>query len=234
MSTIRDLYHLQLVDSERDEKHGRLDSVVARLGESEELIQAREAVAEAQEQVHGLRAQVRALELEVASVNAKLKQNQDRLYSGKVRNPKELTGLQDEAFSLRHRRSELEDEQLELMIEVEEADAELSERQARLAQIETSWRQDQAGLEVEREELEQRLAALDAEREQRRAGIGFGDLDLYDDLRGRYGGLAVVRVKRGTCQTCGCTDIPTSVARAVERGEGPHFCPVCNRIMYGG
>mgnify|MGYP000069166460 CR=1 FL=1 len=234
MSAIRELYQLQIIDSEWNERRGRLDYVVGRLGESEELIQAREAVTEAQEEVHQLRARMRQLDIEVASVNDKLKQNQDRLYSGKVRNPKELTSLQDEAFALRRHRSELEDEQLELMIEIEEADAELSERQARLAQIEATWREDQAGLEAEQGVLEQRLAALDAERDQRRAGIGDRNLDLYDDLRRRYGGLAVVRIKRGTCQTCGCTDIPTSVARAVERGEGPHFCPVCNRIMYGG
>ncbi|MBN1656775.1 MAG: hypothetical protein JXA93_00160 [Anaerolineae bacterium] len=234
MGTIKDLYQLQLVDGEWDERQRRLDEVAARIGESEDLIRAREAVAEAQEEAHRLRTQMRALDLEVASVNDKLKQNQDRAYSGKVRNPKELTSLNDEAFALRRRRSELEDEQFERMIEIEALDAELSERQARLAQIEAAWRQDQASLQVERGELEQRLAALEAEREQRRQAIGPGDLDLYDDLKGRYGGLAVVRIKRGTCQTCGCTDIPTNVARAVERGEGPHFCPVCNRIMYGG
>lgn len=234
MSAIKELYQLQVVDSERDEKRGRLDEVEARMGESADLIQAREAVVETQEEAYRLRTQMRALDLEVASVNDKLKQNQERAYSGKVRNPKELTNLNDEAYALRRRRSELEDEQFERMMEIEAADAEVAERQARLSQIETAWQQDQASLQEERGELEERLAALDAERQARRVGIKPGDLDLYDDFRKRYGGLAVVRIKRGTCQTCGCTDIPTNVARAVERGEGLHFCPVCNRIMYGG
>jgi predicted nucleic acid-binding Zn-ribbon protein len=150
-----------------------------------------------------------------------------------VRNPKELAGLQDEAFSLRRRKEELEDEQLLLLIGIEEQEAELAECEARLRQIEAAWRQDQAALEMEKGELEQRLAELEAERAEQRAAIGAADLELYDDLRQRYGGLAIVQVRRGICQTCG-VDVPTSVARAVERGEGPYFCPVCNRLMYGG
>jgi predicted nucleic acid-binding Zn-ribbon protein len=233
MSAVTQLYQLQRVDSEWDERHGLLEEVMARLGESQELLQAREAVAGAEETLHELRSQSRGLELEIKSLDDKLKKNQDRLYSGKVRNPKELTGLQDEAFSLRRRKEELEDEQLLLLMEIEEQEAELAEREARLRQITAAWRQEQAALEVEKGELEQRLAELEAEREERRAGIGAADLELYDDLRRRYGGLAVVVVRRGICQTCG-VDVPTSVARAVERGEGPYFCPVCNRLMSGG
>jgi predicted nucleic acid-binding Zn-ribbon protein len=63
--------------------------------------------------------------------------------------------------------------------------------------------------------------------------LGTGALADYDDLRQRFGGIAVVVLKRGICQTCG-VDVPTSVARAVERGEGVHYCPVCSRLMVAG
>jgi hypothetical protein len=176
---------------------------------------------------------MRALELEVGGVNAKLKQNQDRLYSGRVRNPKELSNLQEEAAALRRRRSELEDRELELMIEIEEAEAELSERQARHKQIEQSWRDEQARLRAEKEELELRLAELEEEIEGRRAQIGAADLELYDGMRSRLGGKAVVRLKKGICTACG-VDVPTSMARAVERGDGMHECPICGRLLFGG
>jgi predicted nucleic acid-binding Zn-ribbon protein len=119
------------------------------------------------------------------------------------------------------------------MISVEEAEAELAERQARLRQIETNWRNDQASLQAEKAELEQRLAALGEERDGIRARIGAADLALYDDLRQRQAGTAVARLKRGICQACG-VDVPTSMARAVERGEGIHYCPICNRLLFGG
>lgn len=233
VSVVRQLYQLQLVDSEWAERSQRLVRVEEGLGESHELIQARQAVTDTEGSLAGLRQQMRALELDIATVNSKLKQNQDRLYSGRVRNPKELSNLQEEAAALRRRISELEDEQLELMIGIEEEEAELSERQARLRQIESTWRAGQASLQAEKDELELRLVELGEERDALRAGIGAADLAHYDDLRQRYGGTGVVQLKRGVCQTCG-VDVPTSVARAVERGDGRHYCPVCSRLLYGG
>jgi hypothetical protein len=197
------------------------------------LIQAREAVAETEQILAEMRAQMRALELEIAAVNDKLKKNQDRLYSGRIRNPKELTGLQEEAAALRRRRSELEDEQLELMIGIEGEEAELVERQARLRQIQSSWEQEQASLQAEREKLQAELAALDDERDAVRGTIGSSTLAMYDDLRERHGGVAVAPLKRGICQACG-VDVPTSLARSVERGEGTNVCPICNRILISG
>lgn len=233
VSVVRQLYQLQLVDSEGAERGQRLVRVEEGLGESQDLIQAREAVAETDGSLGELRQQMLVLELDIDTVNSKLKQNQDRLYSGRVRNPKELSNLQEEAEALRRRISELEDEQLELMIGFEETEAELAERKARLRQIESMWRGGQASLQGEKDELELRLLELGEERDALRANIGAADLAFYDDLRQRHGGTAVVRLKRGICQTCG-VDVPTSVARAVERGEGRHYCPVCSRLLFGG
>jgi predicted nucleic acid-binding Zn-ribbon protein len=233
MSVVRALYQLQLVDSEREERSQRLAEVEASLGETGDMIRAREAVVETEQGLGELRTQLNQLELEIGGLNAKLQRNQDRLYSGRVRNPKELSNLQEEAAALRRRRSELEDDQLELMIGIEEEEAELAERQARQRQIEETWRQEQAALLAEKEQLELRLAELETDRRERRARLGQADLALYDDLRNRWGGIGVVLLKRGICQVCG-VDVPTGVARAVERGDGQHYCPTCNRLMYGG
>ena len=233
MSVLRQLHHLQLVDSEHQDKTRQLAMVNDGLGESDEVIRAQEAVVRTETSLGELRAELRTLELEIAGVNAKLKQNQDRLYSGRVRNPKELSNLQEEAAALRRRRSELEDGQLELMIGVEETEAELAERQARSNQIEATWREEQARLQAEKEELEFRLAELEEECEGMRARIGAADLALYDNLRSRLGGTAVVRLRRGTCTACG-VDVPTSMARAVEHGDGMHNCPICGRLLFGG
>lgn len=233
MSLVRDLYQLQLVDSERDERSHRLAEVEANLGESGDVARAQAAVRETEEGLDQMRAQLRDLELEIAGLNAKLEKNQDRLYSGRVRNPKELSNLQEEAAALRRWRSELEDNQLELMIGIEEEEAELAEREARLRQIEATWRQEQAALLAEKEQLESRLAELKEERESKRTRLGIADLALYDDLRNGLGGTGVVLLKRGTCQGCG-VDVPTGVARAVERGGDLNFCPICSRLLYGG
>jgi predicted nucleic acid-binding Zn-ribbon protein len=233
VTVVRQLYQLQLVDSEWDGKSQRLSAVEQRLGDDRDVQRAKGAVEEAEETLSELRGQLRALELEVSGLNEKLKKNQERLYSGRVRNPKELSNLQEEAVALRRRRSELEDDQLLLMIAIEEEEAELAERQARLRQIESSWRAEQEALGAEKESLELRLAELEEDRAGIRARLEAGDLSNYDDLRQRFGGIAVVVLRRGICQTCG-VDVPTSVARAVERGEGMHYCPVCSRLLVAG
>lgn len=233
MGVVKQLYQLQLVDSEWDEKNRRLAEVKDGLGMSKEVVRSREAVVETEDRLKRLRAELRDLELEIASVNAKLAKNQDRLYSGRVRNPKELSNLQDEAAALRRRLSELEDGQLELMIAVEEEEAELAERQARAGQIESMWRDEQASLQAEKELLDSSLIELEGQRQALRMKIGAADLDLYDDLRARLGGRAVVLLKGGICQNCG-VDVPTGVAQAVERGVGMHYCPVCARLLSGG
>jgi predicted nucleic acid-binding Zn-ribbon protein len=233
MSAVKQLYRLQLVDSEWAEKTNRLAEAEAGLGESGDLIRAREAVVEIEGHLAELKSQLRALELEIGGVNDKLKKNQEQLYGGRIRNPKELKGLQEEATALRRRRSELEDAQLEIMIAIEEEEAEMAERQARLRQIEGTWREEQATLLHEKQQLEQELAELEEQRGAMRTRLGAADLTLYDDLRRQSGGVAVVLLKQGICQACG-VDVPISAARAVERGEGMHYCPVCNRLLYGG
>lgn len=233
MGVVAQLYRLQLVDSEAEERKQRLAEVIASLGESADLIRARESVAEAEDNLAHQRKRLRALELDVVAINDKLTANQERLYSGKVRNPKELSSLQEEAAALRRRRSELEDGQLELMIAIEEQEAELAERQARLRQIEATWRQEQAGLRAEKEQLQQRLVELEQEQAQMQARLRAADLAEYNELRERCGGVAVAPLKKGICQACG-VDVPVSLARAVERGEGMQYCPVCNRLLYGG
>jgi predicted nucleic acid-binding Zn-ribbon protein len=233
VSAARQLYNLQIVDVEWAETGDRIREIVSNLGVTVDLVRAREAVIETSAVLEQLGSKLRSLELEIGGLNAKLKANQDRLYSGRVKNPKELSGLQEEATSLRRRRSELEDDQLDLMIGIEEQEAELAERQARLRQIEAMWSQNQDSLQLEKRQLEIRLEELGARRDAMRARIAHADLALYDDLCMSLGGTGVALLKRGVCQTCG-VDVPTGVARSVERGEGPYYCPVCDRLLAGG
>lgn len=233
MSIVRQFYRLQLVDAELAERRAQLADIEASLGETDDVIRARQAVVEGEGNVVRWRKELRALELEIDGLNDKLKRNQDRLYSGQIRNPKELSSLHNEANALRRRRSELEDRQLEAMIALEEEEAELAERQARLRQIEATWCQEQEALLTRKQELELLLDELDKRRKELRTRLSAADRTLYDELTRRLSGTAVALLKQGICQVCG-VDVPVSMARAVERGEGIHRCPVCERLLYGG
>jgi len=233
MSVIGRLYQLQRVDLEREEKTAHLAEIEASLGETDDLKQARQMVADMEDKLGRLGKQMRELELEDGAVGEKLKKNQDQLYGGRVQNPKELKSLQGEAAALQRHRSELEERELELMLASEEGEAELAERRARLRQIEDAWRADQAGFFAERDRLQQRLAELEELSAGMRDDMGGRDLAFYDDLQGRLGGKGIALLKDGLCQACG-VDVPMTVARAAERGQGLNYCPICDRLLYAG
>jgi predicted nucleic acid-binding Zn-ribbon protein len=224
------LYRLQTIDLEIGHGQRRLEEVEAGLGESAELRQARRAVQQAEDELSRWRTTLRDLELEARSLTAKITLAEERLYSGRVTNPKELANLQDEVSYLKRRRGELEDRQLEAMVEVEEYEAEVDRKKASLAQIEAEWSQAQKRLTEERSELEERLTRLEAERVKMEGMIGPEDLTLYGELRGRKGGQAVALLKEGVCQACRVT-LPTSQVQQVRSRDSLSFCSSCQRIL---
>jgi predicted nucleic acid-binding Zn-ribbon protein len=232
MSVLGQIYRLQQTDSEWDERSQRLEELEQSLGESDDLVRARESAAAAESDLAATRVKLRALELEVGTLTARLKANQERMYGGKVRNPKELSGLSDEAKSLRHHRTELEDTELDLMVLADAQEAELKEKNARLGQTEAAWQRQHATLLAEKDQLEARQRELVELRGEVRSRIRPADIASYDELRAELGGIAVALLRHGMCQVCG-VDVPTAEVQGVERGE-THLCPVCGRLLYGG
>jgi len=231
MNRSHQLYRLQTIDLEISDGKRRLEEVEAGLGESEELRQARRALQKAEDELNRWRTTLRDLELETKSLTAKITSVEERLYSGRITNPKELANLQDEVSYLKRRRGELEDRQIEAMVEVEEHEAEVDSKKASLAQIEADWTQTQKQLTEERSELGERLAHLKKERVKLERTIRAEDLALYGDLCGRKGGQAVALLKGEVCQTCRMT-LPTSQVQQVRSGDSLSFCSSCQRILY--
>ena len=231
MHRTEQLYNLQCTDSEFDKLARRLRQVEASLSETEELRQARLDLQAAEQALGRRQIKLRDLELENAGLADKLKANEQRLYGGTVKNPKELTGLQDENASLKRRKGQLEDVILEVMIEVEDTQERVHDARQHLTHVEERWRAEQERLAAERAELQDNLRALGERRQALRAAISPDDLDIYDDLRQRKGGQATALLKEDTCQGCQVS-LPSSKAQQVRQGEVLVFCGNCGRILY--
>ncbi|MFB0545537.1 MAG: zinc ribbon domain-containing protein [Anaerolineae bacterium] len=227
------LYKLQVIELEVSEGSQRLAEVESSLGENQELHQARRALEERENDLAGWRKKLRDLELEAKSLSNKISSVEDRLYSGRIHNPKELASLQEEVQYLKRRRSKLEDEMLEAMIEIEESEADVAKLRAELAQVEEDWRRGQAQLSTERDELKARLGQLEGQRAELRGAIKASDLSLYERLCHQKGGRGVALLKVGVCQGCGVT-LPTSQAQQVRQGQNLSTCGSCGRILYAG
>ena len=231
MGKAEDLYRLQTIDLEIEQKTRRLEEVKARLTGNEEVERARLVLQESEKELSRWRTKLRDQELEMRSLTSKITSVEDRLYSGRIKNPKELANLQDESLYLKRKKSELEDRILESMIEVEEGEARVREQKERLAHLEAEWQATQARLIAEQEELTKRLSQLQAERIKLRKTIQAEDLALYEDLRHRKGGIAVALLEGELCRGCGVT-LPASKVQKARQGNTLILCGSCERILY--
>jgi predicted nucleic acid-binding Zn-ribbon protein len=231
MSRTRLLYELQKVDLELESVSRRFKEIDAMLGESVELERARKMAAEAEANLAKCRSEMQNLDLEVDGLSQKIRTNEERLYSGRVANPKELASLEEELASLKRWREKKEEDLLEAMVSCEESDATLADAQAILAQVNETWRAEQGKLAEEQTNLQLRLEELGDQRESLVAAVGPEDVTTYERLRPRKGGRAVAAVKEGLCEGCRMNP-PSSQVQRARSGSDLEFCNNCGRILH--
>jgi hypothetical protein len=230
MHPAKQLLQLQTLDLERDAQYRRLKLVIASLAEPETLRTAAAEITAAQAVVTRTHTRKQDLELEAQTLAAKIASVDERLYSGRVKNPKELSDLQNEVASLRRRRGALDDTLLEAMLALEEAERAEQQARSKLAALRAQWQADQAALTDERGQLETSITVLSEQRNQRMAAIAPDHLAPYQKLRRAHAGLAVARAEDGSCSTCG-VEISERLLTRARLSEGLSFCGNCERIL---
>lgn len=230
MSQVQLLYQLQQFDTEIREKKQRLAEVLRAQKETEALLSARARAETAVAEWQTWHTRRQNLNLELESVNDKARRSESRLYSGNVRNPKELSDLQHEIEALGRRRVALEDDILEAMIMLEELEQEKTAAEEELAQVTADWEKAQAQLKREQNELALRLHQLTTLRQQPLSLLSAESLAEYEQIGRRKGGLAVVGLKQNMCLGCRLTVSGTKMREAQE-GKLV-YCGSCGRILH--
>jgi hypothetical protein len=172
------------------------------------------------------------LQFELSQNEREIEKAQNRLYSGDVKNPKELTDLQKKIASLQRRQSDIEDEMLEALLEGEEADAAAKATAEERARVEDRWGETLERLKEEQHRLALELDRLMRKREEVVPLVQPGMLARYQNLIKRKNGLAVARLKRGMCLGCQVR-VPAGLAAQAEKGELV-YCNNCGRILSAG
>ncbi len=72
---------------------------------------------------------------------------------------------------------------------------------------------------------------LEVKRQNQTSLVSPEHLNLYDSLRSKRQGQAVVKVERGLCQGCRIS-LPTKVVQLARTAQKPVQCPSCSRILY--
>jgi len=233
MSQAIQLFRLQQVDSQLDKVRARLKEIETILKDDKE-IQMAQRTAEAAETAHqNTEKLLRKAEQNTRDHRQKIKQTEDRLYSGKVRNPKELEDLQNESAALKRYLDTLEERQIEAMMENDDAKETYDEAKATLAAVQGEKATEHALLRGERDELLNDLKRLDVERNAATNNIDPDDIRKYDKLRTKLRGIAVAKVVQGSCTACGSA-LTSSLLKEVRSTEELTTCAMCKRILYAG
>jgi uncharacterized protein len=233
MSESLNLFRLQKLDTEIERTRVRLEEIDQALSDDRRVKSAKLKHEKAQQQAKEIRINLNQIEDKAEAQRIKRKATQDSLFSGKIKNPKELQDLQMESEALKRYIAQLEDEQLEAMIAYEAAEETLNKAEHNLEQIKGVIIEENAALLGEQTKLQDALHRRLREKEAVAKSIPPKNQALYNQLRESRRGTAVATVSDGGCGTCGQSLTPADL-QAIRSSTGLVFCPNCGRILYEG
>jgi predicted nucleic acid-binding Zn-ribbon protein len=226
------LARLSELDVDLDSGRARLAEIAAALKEPAELAAARKELAEREAELAGWRGVQHDRDLAQQQIAEKLARAEKRLYSGEVRNSREVQDAERDVQQLRHQCSQAEDALLEALVAVEGLAEDCAARQARIAQLVADCENSQVRLRAEQTRLKERLAAQQARQVAVRRAVPPDLLALYDHLRPRRAGRAVAKLEGDTCSACRVAVPPTKLEVA-RYGDELVYCGNCGRLLWG-
>ena len=229
MAITRKLHQLQELDKTFGSNLKALKEATGRIGDSREVEKIKTELASRLERLEELQKEQHTTEWQTDDLKAKIAVAEESLYSGRIANPKELSGLQQDVNSLKTRCGYLEDKTLELMEQIEETQDAVAGLKANLETLEARWHKEQEELTLEVERLKTVISELESRRKLLLGDVDSETVDIYEGLR-KQKGQAVVRVEQGICGGCRISLSVSELQRA--RGGSLVQCSSCGRILY--
>jgi uncharacterized protein len=227
------LLDLQAEDGALDRLGRRLDT----LPEAAQLAEVRARLAElssdadiATKQRDEISREQGRIEAEIGVLDQKLQREEQRLFSGSVSNPKELSALQAEVEMLKRRRAGEEDRLLEVMVAHDQANQTLDSLSAERDETATAAEGLGATVTQISSKIESELSSHERARRDLAASIPSDLVALYDRLRAGKGGVGAAALERDTCLGCH-TRLPSREVERLRAERGLQRCDNCRRIL---
>jgi uncharacterized protein len=233
MSQPEALYRLQEIDLNIRRMQNRLKEISEILADDAVLQAAQAQVTAAQDKLTPLKKRVRQLEDEIQSNEEKARASEQQLYSGTIKNPKEMQDMQQEIESLKRWHGELENMLLDTMLDAEAAEAGLSEATTNFSSVSASRGDEQRHLLDEQAELHQHIEQAKERRQQVLTEIAPENLKIYNTMKVRKNHQPVAIMTGNTCSVCGVAQT-IAIEREVRQGIRLVKCSNCERILVSG
>lgn len=230
MSQAEALYHLQEIELSVIRRQKRLAEITQILGDDKVVAAAQADVAAVQAALAPLRTRARNLELEIQSNVQKTRATDDQLYSGKVKNTKELQDMQQEIVSLKKRHGELEELLLDVMLSVDDRETALTDAEAALARVVETRQGSQRDLLDEQAALQREVTTLKAQRETALKDVAPDSLAKYNALRPKKNNQPISVLYGESCSVCG-VEQTMAIVRQAQLAQSLVTCHSCGRIL---
>ena len=225
------LLELQRLDAETARLTGLLKQTDGALADRTQARAAEYAIKQAEGALVTRQSEQRDREFALTSLESRIKDHEQRLFSGKG-SPRDLQTLQVDIERDKTRRETLEEQALTAMDATEGARKEVQRIKTAAERLlgEAATRHER--LQREREQQAQELQRVSAQRETVAGTVPAPDRAQYDRLRARMpDGMAVAPIIQGRCEGCRTT-LPSAEVQQARRAEELVYCSRCGRILH--
>lgn len=225
------LHRLQTIDHQIDQLSNQISKIASRLADNTEKQRLLENLANELNTLHNHDRELKEISFLTSSLRIKIEQSESSLYSGSIKNPKELQDLQNEITSLKKQLVVSEENELEKMILLEAHQVKTFQKQSQYDEFLAAKLESDKELTLTHSSLSRELEVLLIEREATEKSLEKNDLGVYNKLRKQKAGVAVVSVVDNACSSCGA-EISHAEWQKSRINPDLVFCQGCGRIIY--
>jgi predicted nucleic acid-binding Zn-ribbon protein len=230
LSTARALLGLQETDMQLATRRRAYRQIVEELESEGGIPELTERLERTRVRELELKVEAARNESEAAALGEKVKQLEERLYSGLITNVRELTAIETEHNTARRELARVDEAIAPSRSAAEEAGETYKRLKAELEQRQLEWATRRKELRKDRSRIGAEYKKIGAERASATDGISPLDLETYNALLPRMNGVAVVKVDRGVCQGCRVR-LPIGEISRMQNASGLVNCSSCGRIL---
>jgi hypothetical protein len=225
------LVKLQEIDSEAQKLQSFLKEIPVRIGILDESLEKFvRSVEEDENVISELNKKYRIYESDAQMNLGKIQKSQEKLRS--VKTNKEYQSSLKEIEDIKLKNSEIEDEMLEFLEQIERAEKDLRERKQSYSQIVDDTNREKDSIKRDTDQCKQKLAQLESDRNVVTDALDSTIFDIFYRVKAKQSdAVAIVEVKDAVCQGCNL-NIPPQMYIDLQHRNSLKNCPSCERIIY--
>jgi len=223
------LEQLQEIDLQVDALKSTQNGLHAEMnGVEQGLDAAREELASLQTRVAQLGQEKGELEVSLATEQENIRRSESHMKE--IKTNKEFQAIGREISAARKLTSELEEQVLQKIGQIEELGGEIASRSASLAELEGNTALRRKEKQAEIAAVQKNIDADLARRSEIAENLPASLLKRYNSLRDQRRGQAVAIARDGYCLGCNM-NLPPQLYNSLFRGDEMISCPHCQRVL---